>query len=476
MWVLSKFLLIFVFIQSFQAHAQNAVGSYDPDGYDTTRSARVQFLNSQIKQIPESVLDDAVNKMLGGKDDYQNSIPYNIFPPKPHLQLGDHVTQDQKIELISSLEHYYEQKTGQYLEQFGYDAFLSHNIKLQENKAGNSVQENFILGKGDRIVITFRGERSDRSYYTINQDGQIIIPELEPLTAAGLSLESFRDELNTILSESYHDTKAFISMDKIRDISVTLIGEVKTPGRHIISPSDSIFDLLTEAGGVKKSGSLRRIKRIRDGQIETIDLYPLLISEISGKLPVLDLKDGDKVIIPIIGPSFALTGNVQRAGIYELHKDKGNISAAEALKYSGGLLGGGQHRIIIEQINHNGSTELITLNNKKTALLSNNNIITVERDEALEHEKIMLIGAARNAGQHDIDKANKLSYLLKNKTYLKPDAYPYFALIKRYNPETMTRQFIAFSPKDVLHNQYDEALHPHDAVLIFTNKQIRKAR
>lgn len=71
-----------------------------------------------------------------------------------------------------------------------------------------------------------------------------------------------------------------------------------------------------EAGGIEKTGSLRQIKLVRDGRSTQIDLYALLLY---GSTHIdIQLRDGDRIIIPSIGPTLAISGEVKRPGIYEI--------------------------------------------------------------------------------------------------------------------------------------------------------------
>ena len=88
-----------------------------------------------------------------------------------------------------------------------------------------------------------------------------------------------------------------------------------------------MFDALTAAGGVDKLGSLRDIRLIRSGA-RPIDFYGLL-QGIDGTDPAL--RDGDRIVVPPIGPTIAIAGQVKRPAIFELPADRRPIPLEEAI-------------------------------------------------------------------------------------------------------------------------------------------------
>ena len=65
-----------------------------------------------------------------------------------------------------------------------------------------------------------------------------------------------------------------VSLTQLRPVKVVVLGQVQSPGPHILNTSGSALSALYAAGGVKYSGSLREIKIYRNNKLhKTIDLY-----------------------------------------------------------------------------------------------------------------------------------------------------------------------------------------------------------
>src|SRR3546814_13520115 len=66
---------------------------------------------------------------------------------------------------------------------------------------------------------------------------------------------------------------------------------------------------------LRRTGSLRRVRVIRGNRAISVDLYGLLGI---GLPKSVRLQDGDRITVPVIGDTVAVTGGGARPGIYEL--------------------------------------------------------------------------------------------------------------------------------------------------------------
>ncbi len=177
-------------------------------------------------------------------------------------------------ERFSSIERDFCQRAGSLVNQIGYRVF--------EGRFGNEVLaigalgENFVLGPGDELVISFIGAESSTNRVKVNKEGVIALAKVPPVPAAGLTLGEFRRELAQRVEASFVATESFATVGKIREVAISVTGEVRNPGLKRMTALSSVVDALGVAGGVKKSGSLRRVRLERGNQILWFDLYDLL--------------------------------------------------------------------------------------------------------------------------------------------------------------------------------------------------------
>ena len=75
---------------------------------------------------------------------------------------------------------------------------------------------------------------------------------------------------------TYNETEAFVSIFNLKNISVMVAGEVFYPGVYQMSSLSSVIKAIRLAGGIKKTGSLRRIKISSNYGNREVDLYSYL--------------------------------------------------------------------------------------------------------------------------------------------------------------------------------------------------------
>ena len=400
---------------------------------------------------------------------------------------------------MSALEKRYSDRIVERLEQFGYDLFLNEatqyktrpypvmrdgDDRRERNRRyglpAGSVQDDFVLSYGDELEIIFRGQQDNQSIYKIASDGLLIVPDLPPITASGRTIEQIRKILQSYVSERYN-TDVYVSLNSVRQIDVLIVGHVKKPGRQTLTVFHTILDALIESGGVHKTGSLRQIKLVRQGRSTIIDLYGLLMH---GSTHMdLSLRDGDRIIVPPIGSTVAISGAVNRAGIYELrpgykgaspylNNDTQRLTLNEMLDVSGGITAPGQNRFMNLTLTPQGKERVSEVFDADDPVFTNGSILIVAQSDQMRAGTVELSGHTRRPGLHDIDQAQTLGALLDHPSVFGPDIYPLIGVIERWNQEELATHYYAFPPLRVLKGAYDKRLQENDVVHLFSHQQI----
>jgi len=377
----------------------------------------------------------------------------------------------------SALEAMYARRLIDEPKQFGYDLFSSDDYTASNNPMG-AVQDDFTLNKGDELIITFTGQRNDQDTYKVDTRGLLMIKDFPPIPVAGQTIAQVRDVINAQTASMYN-TKAFVSLSSVRQIGVLVVGHVGKPGRKTLNVFHTVLDALNMAGGIKKDGSLRQIKLVRSGHSTPIDLYNLLMN--GAPQTDIRLKDGDRIIIPPIGPTVAISGAVKRAGIFELknhshsiggkmHVQKLNLN--QMLTLAGGVLSGGNNRFVNLSVSNNGQESVHEISNFSTPQFSDGSILSVLKGEEKRTGTISLNGHTRRPGVYDLSNHKTLGSLLQNQDILGDDIYPLIGIIERWDSEQLTTQLIKFSVRSVLKNDFDLSMTDNDVVNIFSNQYI----
>ncbi|MFC1543176.1 SLBB domain-containing protein [Candidatus Neomarinimicrobiota bacterium] len=236
------------------------------------------------------------------------------------------------------------------LQYFGYDFFTaSRSVPIWENLP---VQADYRLGPGDEVIISLWGETQMRSSHTINRNGNVYIDKVGQISVTGKTLEEAKAYLTSRFEQVYATlrnpnptTFLDISLGALKSINVKFVGEVNPPGILPVHPFSTVVTGLIQAGGVRKSGSLREIQVIRAGKVFSIvDLYAFLLQ---GKTDGdIRLRDQDVVFVPVRKSTIRVEGIVQRPGVYEALPGE---SLANVLAFSGGLMSDAQARLAVER-------------------------------------------------------------------------------------------------------------------------------
>ncbi|NQZ14023.1 MAG: SLBB domain-containing protein [Alphaproteobacteria bacterium] len=385
-----------------------------------------------------------------------------------HFNINEHTKQPQNQ---SALEKIYSSRIVDELEQYGYDLFdtaLSLQDKRNAMPAG-MVQDNYVLSHGDSLDITVRGQLNTRSTYIIDSQGLLIVDNFSPVTAAGKTIGELKQELQREAASMYN-TQAFVSLSGIRQIKILVTGHVKNPGQKNVTAFHTALDALSLAGGVDETGSLRQIKLVRGDKTYVIDLYQLLMASMSGADKLL--KDGDRLIVPPIGPTMAVSGSVKRPAIYEIRRHE-KISLHQALQLAGGTLLPGQNRYVKMQFTKDGDETIQDVGEAKQRIFGNGSILMVSQSQQKQASAITLSGHTRQPGTHDLKKSKTLSDLITSDKVLGKDIYPLIGIIERRDPNQLTKTLVEFSPRHVLTKEEDKKLNEGDIIHLFSMDDIR---
>lgn len=363
---------------------------------------------------------------------------------------------------VSRLEKIMSQRAGMDLKQFGYDQLgIGRSVSIPQM---GGVQDDYVLGPGDEIAVALRGQENSQYNTLVDRDGRVLLPKLPPISAAGRTFGDFRQEILAAIHRAYISTEGYVSIGRVRQVSVLAAGEVNNPGTRIVTGLSTPADAILISGGVKKTGSLRAVKLVRNGHETTVDLYNLITQH--GAASDVLLADGDRIVVPPLGPTVAITGWVRRPGIYEMPPAGSSISARALLSLAGGLEVRGKYRISVLKIASNGQAVMAPA--QEGTLLHDSDVLYVQPAAEQTASQATLSGGIALAGRYPITQGTMLSEIVKAPGALGPSPYTLLGVISRRDPKTYLRELIAFSPVAVLNGTADMPLQTDDVVRVFS--------
>jgi polysaccharide biosynthesis/export protein len=211
--------------------------------------------------------------------------------------------------------------------------------------------DSYLLGPDDQITIrVLQAPEIAEKPVRIDLNGNIDLPFVGKVRAAGLTIEALRTELTTQLESIIRDPQVTVSVEEFRSQPVSVMGAVNTPGVLQLRGNKTLIEMLTMAGGLRPdSGSFVNITRdLRWGRLplpgakdDTTGHYST--ASVDLKL-MMDAKDPSQNIV--VRPDDVITvpraqmiyviGEVVKTGGYVLN-DRENMSLLEALSLAGGV-------------------------------------------------------------------------------------------------------------------------------------------
>lgn len=379
-----------------------------------------------------------------------------------------------KTEELSPLEKLMTARVGQRVQQFGYDLF-GRGTPVIVRQSG-ALQDNYIIGTGDEIVATFRGQQNTAYRARIDRDGRLVLPGFSPIPAAGRSFGALRSDLEAAVARSFVGTSVDASVGEVRQLSVRVVGEVNSPGVFSLTGLSTALDALNLAGGVKKTGSLRDIKIIRGNHAIPVDLYAL-VTDGSAKSEI-SLAEGDRIVVPLHTLSAAVVGQVKRPAIYEFAAGQSTMRISDLLELAGGPQVRGSYRFSILTTRADGKRELVQVQSDSGAVIRDGDALFVDSTADISLAKVELLGSVTLAGSYALDSAQTMHAILNSPDIflLKPgQPLPYLLIagIVRIDSQTLQRIVLPFSPIDVLAGKSDIRLQSNDIVYIINSSEMR---
>lgn len=430
------------------------------------------LLNNQsvFSQGLEQNIFDQIKKQTGAQSTITRvQSPLDQLRERDYMEKLNVQLEKRRGASPSVIENDYNGRSNSELKQFGYQLF--DRLPLPNQIITGMISNGYVMGVGDELVVNFKGSKEEVLSVKIDREGRLVIPNLQPVMAVGLSLGVLRQRLEKQVSESLIGTEIFISVATLRQISVLVAGEVENPALVRTTSLATPLEVLLHVGGVKKIGSLRNIILQRGEEKIKIDLYNLIDGE---DAQIITLMDGDRLIVPTIGATIALNGNIIRPGIYEIANGERQISSKSALSLAGGTVrekGNSLTHIRYDDIGRQIFGEL-DLN----GVINSGEIIIVNLNENSQVGKVTIMGHIKTPGIRSLSSTNTVKDLIGSSKNLTQNPYLLFGVVERTEPLTLTRQLIPFSPQKILYGDENFPLLDEDNVVIFGRDDIEFLR
>jgi len=211
-------------------------------------------------------------------------------------------------------------------------------------QSSNPVAESapqLIIGSGDLIEVTVFGEADLSGRFRVDEKGDISVPLIGRVHAAGKTAEETATALNRRYVESEilnsGNTYVTVFIAEYATQGIVVNGEVKSPGLYPALGVRMLNDVITVAGGVTPNASSKVIitRKADPGNPITVEYVPELLAPV---IPRVQIFPGDTITVPLAGSVYVL-GSVSKAGAYIL-EGRHALTVEKAMALAGGTTRG----------------------------------------------------------------------------------------------------------------------------------------
>ena len=224
--------------------------------------------------------------------------------------------------------------------------------KLSETPDQNSQPaESYVLGPQDTLTVRVvdMDELGDDPY-PIDLAGMLTLPRIGSVHAAGLTAEQLQQVLTKKFKDYLQNPVVTVRVTEFHSQPVSILGAVETPGVHQIRGNKTLFEVISEAGGLKDdAGNKITITRqmvngplpLANAQTDPSGRYSIadlnIRSVMSARNPQenIPVKPYDVITVPKADLIYVI-GAVKRPGGFPL-QERANMTVLEALSLSQGL-------------------------------------------------------------------------------------------------------------------------------------------
>jgi polysaccharide export outer membrane protein len=156
----------------------------------------------------------------------------------------------------------------------------------------------FRIGIEDVLDITVRNNADLTKVVPVRPDGRISLPLINDVDAAGLTPMQLRDALSGKLATYIQNPDVSVVVREIHSFKVSVIGNVRTPGRFELRGPSTVLDALAHAQGMNEFAARRKIAILRqEGATQRRLRFDYDAAVRNGENNIY-LKPGDIIVVP----------------------------------------------------------------------------------------------------------------------------------------------------------------------------------
>jgi polysaccharide export outer membrane protein len=165
---------------------------------------------------------------------------------------------------------------------------------------GMPIPTDYVIGPDDVLGIVFWREPEMSGDVTVRPDGNITLPLIRDIKAAGLRPDELREAITKAATKYVADPNVSVLVRQINSRNVFITGQVARPGAYPVSGQMTVLQLVAVAGGLTEYADDGQISVLRTENGKAVRLRFNYGEVARGKRLEQNvvLKPGDQVVVP----------------------------------------------------------------------------------------------------------------------------------------------------------------------------------
>jgi polysaccharide export outer membrane protein len=162
----------------------------------------------------------------------------------------------------------------------------------------------YVLGPEDVVEVAVWSNADLSRTVPVRPDGKISLPLLPDVQASGLTPLQLRAAITAALERFVSEPIVSVIVREVHSVKVTVIGEVRTPGRYEVRSRTTVLDVLAMAGGLSQYAARGRITVLRR-EGETVRTLPFDFDRVTARTGPAGtgqsnfcIQPGDIIVVP----------------------------------------------------------------------------------------------------------------------------------------------------------------------------------
>ena len=175
------------------------------------------------------------------------------------------------------------------------------SVLPKDNKTVSTVNSSvYLIGPEDVLDVTVWKEPDMSRVVPVRPDGQISLPLINDVQAAGLSPERLAATVAEKLRKFVNEPQVTVIVTAVNSQRVFVVGEVLRAGAFPLIPGMTVLQALATAGGFTTFANVKKIHVLRTRDGKQVELPFNYRDVLNGDRPEqnINLEAGDTIVVP----------------------------------------------------------------------------------------------------------------------------------------------------------------------------------